>query len=71
MNRIDMIQAAREYATSIRGEAHCDTDESLEDLLDYCQTEAAKIGETIGNVDPDQVVEFRGLVAREYRRIYG
>lgn len=71
MNRSDMIQKAREYAVTIRGEVHCDTDQSLNDLLDYCQAEAAKIGETPGGVDADDVTEFRELVVREYRRIFG
>ena len=71
MNRIDMIQAAREYAVSISGESLCTTPAELTDLLDYCQAEAEKIGETLGNVDVSDVDEFRGLVAREYGRIYG
>lgn len=70
MDTIRLIDSARQYAVSIRGEALCKNEDAVLELLDFCEAEASKIGETLGGVPAEDVETFRYYVVREYLRIY-
>lgn len=69
MSRLRLIQEASRIAQAMLPDPRviyeADVGAAVDDLIAYWEREAAVIGETLGNVPAEQVMELRALVRRK------